>query len=235
LEHAVAYAVAIDRGIIMDTQPARPPTRRAPLGEATRRVNNVQHQLKIPSKAQSLPHHESLRQDVLLQVRNRSPGSPFSQADQASVYDQRIGSPSSSIANPRISAISKNAPTESNRNSQISTVSTNASDGKKIKSHIGPWKLGKTLGKGSTARVRLARHAYTRQEAAIKIVEKKNAQISQAGSLAALDQAESRLPDPGDGLRRMPVGIEREVAIMKLVQHPNIMKLYDIWENRTEM
>jgi hypothetical protein len=33
----------------------------------------------------------------------------------------------------------------------------------------------------------------------------------------------------------MPIGIEREVAIMKLIQHPNIMKLYDIWENRTEM
>jgi serine/threonine-protein kinase HSL1 (negative regulator of Swe1 kinase) len=83
--------------------------------------------------------------------------------------------------------------------------------------------------------VRLARHAFTGQEAAIKIVQKKNAQLSQAGSLAALDQAESMLPDYGDGLRRMPIGIEREVAIMKLIQHPNIMKLYDIWENRTEM
>jgi serine/threonine protein kinase len=43
------------------------------------------------------------------------------------------------------------------------------------------------------------------------------------------------MADSGDGIRRMPVGIEREVAIMKLIQHPNIMKLYDIWENRTEM
>ena len=73
------------------------------------------------------------------------------------------------------------------------------------------------------------------QEAAIKIVQKKCAQISQAGSLAALDQAESAQPTPEDGTRRMPIGVEREVAIMKLIQHPNIMKLYDIWENRTEM
>jgi hypothetical protein len=39
----------------------------------------------------------------------------------------------------------------------------------------------------------------------------------------------------GNGFRRMPYGIEREVAIMKLIEHPHIMKLYDIWENRTEM
>lgn len=83
--------------------------------------------------------------------------------------------------------------------------------------------------------MRLARHIYTGQEAAIKIVQKSNAQISQAGSLAALDQAESTLAESEDGIRRMPIGIEREVAIMKLIQHPNIMKLYDIWENRTEM
>jgi serine/threonine protein kinase len=83
--------------------------------------------------------------------------------------------------------------------------------------------------------VRLARHVYTGQEAAIKIVQKKHAQMSQAGSLASLDRAESTLPDTEHEMRRMPIGIEREVAIMKLIQHPNIMKLYDIWENRTEM
>jgi serine/threonine protein kinase len=75
----------------------------------------------------------------------------------------------------------------------------------------------------------------TGQEAAVKIVQKKNAQLSQAGSLADLDKAVSKLAEDEEGLRRMPVGIEREVAIMKLIQHPNIMKLYDIWENRTEM
>jgi serine/threonine-protein kinase HSL1 (negative regulator of Swe1 kinase) len=222
----------------MNQQPPRPPTRRAPLGEATRRVNNAQQpQRDASSKHSQIPHHESLRQDGLLQTRNPAPGSPLSQGDYYPMREfDRLGSPGSNAANPRLSAISKEHPgTNSNRNSQISTASTNASDGKRIKSLIGPWKLGKTLGKGATARVRLARHAYTGQEAAIKIVQKKNAQLSQAGSLAALDQAESSMEDSGDGLRRMPVGIEREVAIMKLIQHPNIMKLYDIWENRTEM
>ena len=221
-----------------DQYAARPPTRRAPLVEATRRVNNARQyqQNQVASKASSMPHHESLRNDGLLQVHNPSPGSPHSQRDYYPPQEfDEVGSPTNNVANPRLSAISKEQDINSNRNSQISTVSTNASDGKRIKSYIGPWKLGKTLGKGATARVRLARHAYTGQEAAIKIVQKKNAQISQAGSLAALDQAESNALDSGDGLRRMPVGIEREVAIMKLIQHPNIMKLYDIWENRTEM
>lgn len=180
-----------------------------------------------------MPHHESLKTDGLLQVYKPSSPSPLSQGD---CYPLRDASRGGSPANPRLSAISKECPgTDSNRNSQISTVSTNASDGKRIKQTIGPWKLGKTLGKGATARVRLARHGYTGQEAAIKIVQKKNAQLSQAGSLAALDMAEATNSESEDGLRRMPIGIEREVAIMKLIQHPNIMKLYDIWENRTEM
>lgn len=225
----------------MSQQTNRPPSRRAPLGEATRRVINTQQaQPRDGLKSSPIPHHESLRRDGLLQVHNGSQLSPLSQLSQGDYYPprdiQRETSPSPSVANPRLSAISKEyPPNESNRNSQISTVSTNASDGKRIKTMIGPWKLGKTLGQGATARVRLARHAYTGQEAAIKIVQKRSAQMSQAGSLAAIDRAEAMQSDSKDGLRRMPMGIEREVAIMKLIQHPNIMKLYDIWENRTEM
>ncbi|RAL65962.1 hypothetical protein DID88_005623 [Monilinia fructigena] len=139
----------------------------------------------------------------------------------------------SNVVNPRLSAISKEAATDSKRSSQISTASS-TSDGKNIKKFIGPWKLGRTLGEGATARVRLAKNRNTHQMAAIKIVQKKNAQLSQAGSLANLEHSEP-LRDESDGVRRMPVGIEREVAIMKLIQHPNIMKIYDIWENRTEI
>lgn len=223
----------------MSQQPNRPLTRRAPLGEATRRVNNEQQlHARINSKHSPIPHHDSLRKDGLLQVHYTSPtSSPLAEGDYYPLRDvQQPGSPSPNTANPRLSAISKeSAGTESKRNSQVSTVSTNASDGNKVKALIGPWRLGKTLGKGATARVRLARHAYTGQEAAVKIVQKHSAHIAQAGSLAALDRADSRMPPPTDGLRRMPVGIEREVAIMKLIQHPNILKLYDIWENRHEM
>jgi serine/threonine-protein kinase HSL1, negative regulator of Swe1 kinase len=152
--------------------------------------------------------------------------------DSSRSYNQG-GSMRPNPANPRLSAISKeHGASTSKRDSLISTTST---DSNRVKVYIGPWRLGKTLGEGATARVRLAKHASTGQKAAVKIVQKRNAQMSQAGSLAALDQAGTLRQDSRDGLRRMPAGIEREIAIMKLIQHPNIMKLYDIWENRNEM
>ncbi|KAA8569343.1 hypothetical protein EYC84_000995 [Monilinia fructicola] len=214
----------------MSAQYAHQPTRRPPLGEATRRVNNNQsNPTRLESKS-TATNNDSLRQGSL-QVYNQtsaSPGEQYSYRD-----DPRMGSPVSNVVNPRLSAISKEAATDSKRSSQISTASS-ASDGKNIKKFIGPWKLGRTLGEGATARVRLAKNRNTHQMAAIKIVQKKNAQLSQAGSLANLEHSEP-LRDESDGVRRMPVGIEREVAIMKLIQHPNIMKIYDIWENRTEI
>ncbi|RSM03185.1 hypothetical protein CEP52_007558 [Fusarium oligoseptatum] len=103
------------------------------------------------------------------------------------------------------------------------------------KTHIGPWQLGKTLGKGSSARVRLCRHTVTNQLAAVKIVNRRMAYLVQDSSLAALSKWDSNLPDQIDGEMRVPMAIEREVAILKLIEHPNIMKLYDIWENRSEV
>ena len=217
-------------------QLSRPPTRRSVFGDATVRVN-VQQQKSLSSNELLKHHHESLKHDGHIQLSSVTPGYPVPQRRLNPV--QKIpgrGLSNLGVSNPRVSVTPKDqAGAYSNRNSQISTVSTNASDGKRIKSCIGPWKLGKTLGKGATARVRLARHVHTGQEAAIKIVQKRHALMSQAGSLAALDQVESALPKPEVGIRRMPIGFEREVAIMKLIQHPNIMKLYDIWENHTEM
>ncbi|KAB8295012.1 hypothetical protein EYC80_006959 [Monilinia laxa] len=215
----------------MSAQYARPPTRRPPLGEATRRVNNNQSNPRRLESKSTATNHDSLRQEGLLQVYNQASSSPGEQYPYRD--DPRMGSPVSNVVNPRLSAISKEAATDSKRSSQISTASS-ASDGKNIKKFIGPWKLGRTLGEGATARVRLAKNRNTHQMAAIKIVQKKNAQLSQAGSLANLEHSEP-LRDESDGVRRMPVGIEREVAIMKLIQHPNIMKIYDIWENRTEI
>ncbi|EKD14605.1 uncharacterized protein L3040_000129 [Drepanopeziza brunnea f. sp. 'multigermtubi'] len=194
---------------------SRPSTRRAPLGEATRRINNSDHSRSQGSpKPSPMPHHESRKPDGLLQKKTHK-------EDKSSGHTPTRD-------NPRLSAIKE---PNSNRNSAISTTSA---ESRALKSMIGPWKLGKTLGKGSTARVRLGRHVHTGQEAAIKIMQKSHAQISQAGSLADLEKAEARQSDY-DGVKHMPIGIEREVAIMKLVQHPHIMKLYDIWENRTEI
>jgi serine/threonine-protein kinase HSL1 (negative regulator of Swe1 kinase) len=142
-------------------------------------------------------------------------------------------SPSSpGIENKRLSSV-VDSDSSSKRNSAISTTST-ASGKSRRKTHVGPWQLGRTLGKGSTGRVRLAKHAVTGQAAAIKIVSKKSAAMLQSESIAAMDN------HPGlvaglPGRRVMPHGIEREVVIMKLIEHPNVINLYDVWENRGEL
>ena len=99
---------------------------------------------------------------------------------------------------------------------------------------MGPWQLGRTLGKGATGRVRLAKHAMTGQAAAIKIVSKKSAALVQSASMAQMDKGAS-MPITAAGFRMMPFGIEREVVIMKLIEHPNVINLYDVWENRGEL
>ena len=117
-----------------------------------------------------------------------------------------------------------------NRDSQYSTASTDASKKSRRKTHVGPWHLGKTLGQGASGRVRIAKHAVTGQKAAVKIVSKKAAEMLRTDSLAVMDQLAAQ-----HGQRRIPFGIEREVVIMKLIEHPNIISLYDVWENRGEL
>ena len=134
----------------------------------------------------------------------------------------------------RHSAVPDRVAHESNRYSQASRSSASSSkDG--FKRYVGPWQLGKTLGSGESAQVRLCRHRYTQQAAAVKIVGKRHASLVQDGSLASLNKWDTSLPEKMNGEMRIPMSIEREVAILKLIDHPNIMKLYDIWENRSEM
>lgn len=81
---------------------------------------------------------------------------------------------------------------------------------------IGPWKLGKTLGRGATGRVLLGTHSQTGQKAAVKVVSKSELN----------EDYENDNNNPGG----LPYGIEREIIIMKLLTHPNVLRLYDVWE-----
>ncbi|KAI0289554.1 kinase-like domain-containing protein [Russula brevipes] len=89
---------------------------------------------------------------------------------------------------------------------------------------IGLWKIGRTIGKGSSGRVRIARHSKTGKYAAVKIVSKTALVNSRRSIQGLVDQAD-----------RILLGIEREIVIMKLIDHPNIMRLYDVWETSTEL
>ena len=73
-------------------------------------------------------------------------------------------------------------------------------------------------------RVRLARHSRTGQYAAVKIVSK-----------TALLNSRMSLTSLGEESERILHGIEREIVIMKLIDHPHIMRLYDVWETSTEL
>lgn len=90
---------------------------------------------------------------------------------------------------------------------------------------IGPWKLGKTLGRGATGRVLLATHQTTGQKAAVKVVSK--SELREDDEAGDNNNNNNNTNKTGEGL---PYGIEREIIIMKLLTHPNVLRLYDVWE-----
>ncbi|KAE8357338.1 hypothetical protein BDV27DRAFT_170666 [Aspergillus caelatus] len=185
---------------------------RAPLVDVSNRVNNCPSPSLIQGEeSMGDPHYLSSPQPMSIVT---------SPPEQKSYVDNNCLSPT---ANPK---------TSSKRNSTLSANSVISNQGKR-KTHIGPWQLGKNLGEGTTGRVRLAKHKYTGQTAAIKIVSKTSAAMTQSVSIAAMDR--NRGLRGKSGTRQMPSGIEREVVIMKLIEHPNVVRLYDVWENRGEI
>ncbi|KAK4945542.1 serine/threonine-protein kinase gin4 [Elasticomyces elasticus] len=198
----------VKRNVLGEIQPRAP---RLP-GSSPR-----QHTEPRCGSSPRLPHHESLKPEGNLSVR------------------EKVAGKIPAIENKRLSTIADEMAADNKRNSQASTISNSSGAGKgKRKTHVGPWQLGKTLGKGATGRVRLAKHALTGQVAAVKIVSKKSAALVQSASMARMDKDDTAAMIAA-GPRTMPFGIEREVVIMKLIEHPNIINLYDIWENRGEL
>lgn len=195
-------------------------SKRSPLTERQPRAHATPPRQKagVLRGSPGLPHHESLTVEGNLSLRGKA--------------STKAETPL--VGNKRVSAIANESQVDSKRSSAISTASTTSGGKPKRKTHIGPWQLGKTLGKGATGRVRLAKHALTGQAAAVKIVSKKSAALVQSASMAQMDQ-EAAASSVASGPRLMPFGIEREVVIMKLIQHPNVINLYDVWENRGEL
>jgi len=197
----------------------RAATKRQPLTEITNGANSSPAPRATPkyaskqlnSSPDALPHNESLVPNGSLAVRER---------------------PVSSPEHKRISQITSDTERDSKRNSAVSTASTTAS-GRKRKTYIGYWQLGKTVGKGGCSRVRAVRHKYTREQGAVKIVARSAAEHTRALSLANLIEATKTNPSPG--FKPIPYGLEREIAVMKLLEHENIVRLYDVWENSNEL
>uniref|UniRef100_A0A1B6D1M0 non-specific serine/threonine protein kinase n=1 Tax=Clastoptera arizonana TaxID=38151 RepID=A0A1B6D1M0_9HEMI len=73
---------------------------------------------------------------------------------------------------------------------------------------VGPYRLDKTLGKGQTGLVKLGIHCVSGKKVAIKIINREKL-------------SESVL-----------MKVEREIAIMKLIDHPHVLGLSDVYENK---
>ncbi|XP_066255972.1 serine/threonine-protein kinase MARK2-like isoform X9 [Euwallacea similis] len=99
-----------------------------------------------------------------------------------------------------------NDTSESGTGRSNSATSASSRNRQRVDDTIGKYKLLKTIGKGNFAKVKLAKHVPTGKEVAIKIIDK--TQLT-PGSLQKLF---------------------REVRIMKMLDHPNIVKLFQVIE-----
>ena len=78
--------------------------------------------------------------------------------------------------------------------------------------HVGNYELMKTIGEGSFATVKIATHRFTGQQVAIKIIDKsKVAENSKA------------------------IDVHRESLIMKQIDHPNIIQLFEVMESTKKL
>ena len=181
------------------------------LAEATPRANNKatpprKAVAQKPPSSPLIPHHHQSRKASDLHVN-----------EAGDVPEDR-----------RISALTERGQIES-------SVSTSAPNGRrKLKTHVGPWHLGPTLGTGATGKVRKARHTGTGQLAAVKVVSRRNATDLRSHSVMQMDRKRAKTPLQIHR-RVLPFGIEREIVIMKIIEHPNVIKLYDVWENCGEL
>ncbi|KAI0822957.1 Pkinase-domain-containing protein [Trametes gibbosa] len=89
--------------------------------------------------------------------------------------------------------------------------------------YVGPWIIGECVGKGASGRVKIARHRRTGQLAAVKILPLQPFLTSRTAANAQAKAEKQRL------------GIDREIIMMKLMNHPNIMRIYDVYEGEKEL
>ncbi|KAJ3374160.1 Serine/threonine-protein kinase par-1 [Allomyces arbusculus] len=114
---------------------------------------------------------------------------------------------------PGASPIPASAPATPGGSSEMTLFSkiTNERRQGQKPSSIGYYDLEKNIGEGNFAKVKLATHALTGEKVAVKIIDK-----------SKLDKATSKK-------------LFREVRIMKLLNHPHIVRLYEVIDTPREL
>ncbi|XP_074846036.1 serine/threonine-protein kinase MARK1 isoform X5 [Carettochelys insculpta] len=97
-------------------------------------------------------------------------------------------------------------PTKSSSRQNIPRCRNSVTSTNEEHPHIGNYRLLKTIGKGNFAKVKLARHVLTGREVAVKIIDKTQLNPTSLQKLF------------------------REVRIMKILNHPSIVKLFEVIE-----
>lgn len=83
---------------------------------------------------------------------------------------------------------------------------------KKVRRKIGKYEVGRTIGEGTFAKVKFAKHTETGESVAIKVMAKTTILK-----------------------HRMVEQIKREISIMKIVRHPNIVRLHEVLASQTKI
>ncbi|KAG8495194.1 hypothetical protein CXB51_012864 [Gossypium anomalum] len=82
----------------------------------------------------------------------------------------------------------------------------------KIKRRVGKYEVGRTIGEGTFAKVKFARNTETGEPVALKILDKEKVLK-----------------------HKMAEQIKREIATMKLIKHPNVVRLYEVMGSKTKI
>ncbi|KAJ3158882.1 hypothetical protein HDU86_002570 [Geranomyces michiganensis] len=106
---------------------------------------------------------------------------------------------------------------------------------------IGPYVVGRRLGEGSTGYVKLGVHQTTGVKVAIKIIGKASLMTGSSSGSSPSDPPASDDPpmtpttasnsNQNTHMRKL----EREIAIMKLIKHENIVQILDVYESDSEL
>uniref|UniRef100_A0A0E0BNH9 non-specific serine/threonine protein kinase n=1 Tax=Oryza glumipatula TaxID=40148 RepID=A0A0E0BNH9_9ORYZ len=82
----------------------------------------------------------------------------------------------------------------------------------KVKRRVGKYELGRTIGEGTFAKVKFARDTETGDPVAIKILDKEKVLK-----------------------HKMVEQIKREISTMKLIKHPNVVRIYEVMGSKTKI
>ncbi|KAM0874455.1 hypothetical protein ACQ4PT_037404 [Festuca glaucescens] len=80
------------------------------------------------------------------------------------------------------------------------------------RTRVGKYELGRTLGEGTFAKVKFAKNVETGENVAIKILDKEKL------------------------LKHKMIGqLKREISTMKLIRHPNVIRMYEVMASKTKI